>query len=120
MKVAVAASGDSLDAQVNAAFARAPHFCIADTDTDERTFIPNTQNMNAAHGAGIQAGKSMVDNGVKAILAGHCGPRAFDVLSGAGIDIYVNVKGTVEQALEDLKAGKLQKAASADVGGHWA
>lgn len=53
---------------------------IYDQETDAQDSIPNTQNLEAAHGAGIQAGQSLAKSGAKVLITGHVGPKAFKVL----------------------------------------
>jgi predicted Fe-Mo cluster-binding NifX family protein len=120
MKVAVSAEGKTLDSPVDQRFGRAAWFVVADTETGQIEAVRNDQNMQAAQGAGVQAGSAVANHGVGAVLTGHCGPKAFRVLAGAGVRVYVGVTGTVGQALEDLKAGRLTQAERADVEGHWA
>ena len=43
--------------------------------------------------------------GVSALLTGHCGPKAHQVLTAAGITIYNNVEGTVTEAVARFNAG---------------
>ena len=45
---------------------------------------------------------------------------SFRVLSAAGIKIYTTDAKTVTEALAQYRAGKLNAANAADVGGHWA
>lgn len=52
-------------------------------------------------------------------MTGHCGPKAFRVLSAAGVKVYDTDQPTVAAALEAFKAGWLKPAESADVEGHW-
>jgi len=54
------------------------------------------------------------------VLTGNCGPKAFLVLSAAGIKIFNTAAPTVAAALERYRSGKLTEANSADVKGHWA
>lgn len=54
MKIVITASGPTVDAQVDPRFARAPWFAVFDTDSGEVEFKDNSQNMQAAHGAGIE------------------------------------------------------------------
>jgi predicted Fe-Mo cluster-binding NifX family protein len=61
----------------------------------------------------------VVNQDVEAVLTGHCGPKAFHVLTAAGVKVYAGVEGTVAEALEKLKAGSLQEATGADVDSHW-
>ena len=119
MKVAVTAQGREMTSQVDPRFGRAACFLVVDTETGEHLVVDNTQNLNAAQGAGIQAAQTVVNQGVAAVLTGHCGPKAFRTLQAAGVEIYVGVAGTVREALAGLAAGTLQRADSHDVNGHW-
>lgn len=90
-----------------------------DSDTQVWDTIENAENLQAAQGAGIQSSETLVRHGVTALLAPHCGPKAFRVLQAAGVAVYLGVTGTATEALIAYQEGKLQPAASADVDGHW-
>ena len=81
--------------------------------------VGNTQNLNLPQGAGIQAGKTITDHHVDALITGHCGPKAFKVLQSAGVKIFTGADGKVTDALEQFKKGELAAASEADVEGHW-
>lgn len=119
MKVAISAGGAVLSSAVDPRFARAPWFIIADTDTDEWKAVDNTQNVQAAQGAGIQAAQCVVREGAQIVLTGHCGPNAFHALGAAHVKVIVGVEGTVGEALERLKKGELKPSDAPDVQGHW-
>ena len=119
MKILITAQGDSLESEVDPRFGRAKNFILFDTETGDHSTIPNTQNIQAPQGAGIQAGRTVTESGARAVLTGNCGPKAFRVLSEAGIKVYVGVKGTVQDAIEAFRAGKLTEAAGPDVAPHW-
>jgi predicted Fe-Mo cluster-binding NifX family protein len=119
MKVAISTSGNGLEAPVDQRFGRAAGFLLIDTDSGERTHVENTQNLRAAQGAGIQAAQNVINAGAQAVITGHCGPKAFRVLNSAGVAVYVDAEGTVEQALDRLNAGDWQPCEGADVEGHW-
>ncbi|MBE0603084.1 MAG: dinitrogenase iron-molybdenum cofactor biosynthesis protein, partial [Deltaproteobacteria bacterium] len=53
------------------------------------------------------------------LVTGHCGPKAYKVLSAARIRIFASSAATVGEALELFRAEKLVEALSADVEGHW-
>ncbi len=120
MKVAVTAQGTDLNAPVDPRFGRAKYFVVVDTDTNQAEAFDNSINLNAAQGAGIQAGKKVVELGVNAILTGHVGPKAFATLQAGNIQIFTGATGTVAETVEAYKTGKLTQTASADVKGHWA
>jgi predicted Fe-Mo cluster-binding NifX family protein len=110
----------SLESPVDPRFGRAKHFVLLDTDTGEFSAHNNTQNLNAAQGAGIQAAQSIARLGAEAVLTGHVGPKAFTTLQAANIAVYTGVSGTVKEAIEQFNSGKLAPAEKADVEGHWA
>lgn len=120
MKVAFTTSGAALNAPLDSRFGRASKFLVYDLDANTFTVIDNAQNLNAAQGAGIQSAETVSRLGVEAVVTGHCGPKAFRVLSAAGIRILNTDTPTVAEALEQYRAGKLTEAKSADVEGHWA
>ena len=119
MKIIVTAQGPNLDSPVDPRFGRARYFVVVDTETGEFSPHDNTQNLNAAQGAGIQAGRNVVDLGVEAVLTGNVGPKAFATLQAANIKIYPGASGTVKEAIEKFKAGEYQPADGANVTGHW-
>jgi predicted Fe-Mo cluster-binding NifX family protein len=119
MKIAVTSQGTDLSSEVDARFGRAKYFIICDADTGEYRAVDNKVNLNAPQGAGIQAGELVVREGAKVLLTGHCGPKAFRVLSAAGVAVFNGCSGTVEQAIESYRKGELQKSEAPDVRGHW-
>jgi len=119
MKIVVTAQGPGLDSPVDPRFGRARHFILADTESGAFTAHDNAQNLNAPQGAGIQAAQAVARLGAEAVLTGHVGPKAFAVLKAASIVIYTGANGTVREAIDCLKSGKLQAAKVADVEGHW-
>ena len=120
MKVAVTSQGPDLSSQVDPRFGRARYFIVVDTDSGEFTAHDNTKNVDAVQGAGIQAGRTVVDLGVAAVITGHVGPKAFGTLQAANVKVYPGASGTVKEAVEKFKAGRLELADKANVEGHWA
>jgi len=119
MKIAVTSQGQDLTAPVDPRFGRAKFFVVVDTETQEFSAADNTQNLNAIQGAGIQAGKNVVDLGAEAVITGHMGPNAFATLTAGNVKIYTGATGTIADAIEQFKAGSLKLTESADVEGHW-
>jgi predicted Fe-Mo cluster-binding NifX family protein len=120
MKIAVTAQGRDMTAAVDPRFGRASYFLVVDTDSGEFTVADNAQNLNAAQGAGIQAGRTVADLGVEAVVTGHVGPKAFATLQAAGVKVFAGAAGTVAETVEQFKAGSLGESDGADVQGHWA
>ncbi|MFO7901302.1 MAG: NifB/NifX family molybdenum-iron cluster-binding protein [Pirellulaceae bacterium] len=119
MKVAITSQGSDMQSRVDPRFGRARHFIVADTDSGEFTCHDNQVNVNAMQGAGIQAGRKVVELGVVALITGHIGPKAFDTLQAGGVQVYSGASGTVEEAFAAFQAGTLQAVETADVRGHW-
>lgn len=119
MKIAFSTSGDTLDAPLDVRFGRAPRFLIYDLARDTFEVVDNFQNLDATQGAGIQSAETVARQGAKALISGHCGPKAHRVLQAAGIRIYTSDAATVRDALESFRSGGLVESDSADVEGHW-
>ena len=118
MNLAITAQGNELNAPVEPRFGRAKYFIFVDTETGRFTVHDNGQNVNAPQGAGIQSAQAVANLGVQTLLTGNVGPKALATLHAAGILVYVGVTGTVQQAVEVFRAGRLQLAAEATVAGH--
>jgi len=119
MQIAVTCRGKDLQADVDPRFGRARGFLVVDTETGSFEHLDNQQNLNAAQGAGIQSAQNVVNSGAELVITGHCGPKAFRVLSAAGVKVVLEAEGAVGQAIEKVKNGDLKPAESADVEGHW-
>jgi len=118
MKIAVTSTGKTLDSQVDPRFGRAACFIIIDTETMDFSIIEN-ENVAVAGGAGISSAKVVIDSGAGAVLTGNCGPNAQRTLSAAGIKLYTGVAGTVAEAAELFKSGKLTQASGPNVEPHF-
>ena len=118
MKIAITSTGKTLDSQVDPRFGRAAYFIIIDTETTAFDVIEN-ENTAVAGGAGISSAKVVIDAGAKAILTGNCGPNAERTLTAAGLKLYTGATGTVAEAIELFKSGKLTEAAGPNVEPHF-
>ena len=119
MKIAISSDGKDLDSNVDQRFGRAAYFIIYDTDTDQFDVVENTQNLQAAQGAGIQAAQNVVRQKVQLVISGNFGPKAFATLDAAGIKMAFRSSGNVREALEAVKSGGIEYAKNANVEGHW-
>ena len=102
-----------------ARFGRGGFFIVLDTESGDFDVVDNTQNVNASQGAGIQAAQNVVSRDPDALAACHVGPKAFRVLSAAGVKVYLGAEGTVAETVANFKQGKLEAADQEDVEGHW-
>jgi len=119
MKIAVTSTGKTLESEMDPRFGRAPYFIMVDMDSLEYEVVNNEQNLNLPQGAGIQAGKTIIDNRADVLITGYCGPKAFMVLEQAGVKIFTDVKGSVMEAVSRYKSGDLQASQGANIESHW-
>lgn len=117
MIIAVTATAQGTDCAIDQRFGRAAFFAMFDT---EKGFVKSIKNDagSASGGAGITAAKTVTDAGAKAVLTGNCGPNATRTLQATEIKIYTGVTGTVKEAVEAFKAGKLSETQSPTVDLH--
>jgi predicted Fe-Mo cluster-binding NifX family protein len=118
MKICVTATAASLDAQIDPRFGRCSYFAIVDSETMQFEAIPNTA-AGVSGGAGIQASQIIANKGVKLLITGNVGPKAFQALSAAGIEVVTGAVGTVREAVEKFKRGQLSTTGAPTVGGHF-
>lgn len=118
MKIAISATGPSLDSEVDPRFGRCQYFIIADTETNNFEAIDNASGM-ASGGAGIATAQMIAGKGIEAVLTGNCGPNAYQVLSGAGIQVVTGVSGKIEDAINSYKGGAYSSANQANVADHF-
>ena len=118
MKIAITSTGKTLDSQTDQRFGRAAYFIIIETQTMDFSVLEN-ESVAAAGGAGISAAKVVIDAGAEAVLTGNCGPNAQRTLSAAGVKLYTGAAGTIEEAIELFKNGKLTEATGPNVDAHF-
>lgn len=107
MRVIVTSTGSTIDSSMDPRFGRAEYFLIVDTDTMKTTAMDNASR-HASGGAGIAAAQAVIDARVDALVTGHLGPNALNVLRDTKISLYEGVPATVAENLNQLKAGQLK------------
>ena len=115
MKICITAEKKTLDSKVDVRFGRCRNFIVVDTESGVFEAFENT-NAASQGGAGIQAAQFVASKGAQAVLTGNVGPNAVQTLKAAGIEIYTGLSGTVNEALEAFKAGKLKATQDPSVG----
>ena len=119
MKIAVTSTGQALDSPVDPRFGRAAYILIVDADTMAFEVVDNAENANAFKGAGIQAASTISDKHAQVLLTGFCGPKAFNVLNAARINVAGDVSGTVREAVAAFVDGKIKIASAPNTQEHW-
>jgi predicted Fe-Mo cluster-binding NifX family protein len=114
-KICITSEGKTLDSNVDPRFGRCQYFTFVDTDNLEFEVVDNP-SLQAMGGAGVQSAQLVSSKGAKAVVTGNVGPNAFQTLSAAGIEIFIGATGTIKNAIEDYKQGKLQTTSNPSVG----
>lgn len=115
MKICIPTVGENgLDNAVDEHFGRAPTYTIVDIDTNEVKVIENTSEHMGGQG---QPPEIMAREGVNVMVCRGLGRRAIIMFEELGIDVYIGASGTVRDAIDLFKQGKLQKASMDDACG---
>ena len=107
MKIAVSATGPSLDADVDPRFGRCRYLVIVDPETMEFEVVENP-NVGAAGGAGTATAQMVANMGVEVVLTGNPGPNASQTLDAAGIKVATGMGRTVRSAVDGYKTGSVR------------
>lgn len=118
MKIVVSASAPDLSSPVDPRFGRCPYFLFVDPETMQFEAVENP-NIASSSGAGIQSAQFVANKEANVLLTGSCGPNAFQTLNAAGVEVIVGVMGTVQEAVQQYKSGKLQATAQPNVPSHF-
>jgi predicted Fe-Mo cluster-binding NifX family protein/NAD-dependent dihydropyrimidine dehydrogenase PreA subunit len=105
MKIAVTATGPTLDDSVESRFGRSAYFLLTDAETSTVEPLRNP-NLSQRGGAGVQTARLLADKAVSIVLTGKCGPNALQTFGGVGIRVVSGFSGTVRQAVEAYNSGR--------------
>ena len=108
MKVCIPTMGDrGLDEQVGEHFGRVPTYTIIDMKTNEVSIIDNTSEHMGGTGYPPEI---IAQTGAEVMLCGGLGRRAIAMFEEMGIRVYIGASGTVKNAIQFFRNGKLQEA----------
>jgi predicted Fe-Mo cluster-binding NifX family protein len=108
MKICVTSTGPTMESPIDPRFGRCQYFVIVDSETMEHEAMQNP-SIGASGGAGIQAAQTVAGKGVGAVVTGNLGPNAVQTLEASGIEMVTGASGTVRDAVEQYKSGRLQQ-----------
>lgn len=117
MKIAVSASGKSLEDSLNQRLGRCEYFLIYDSNDNSTNVLENTGRL-ATGAAGIATARLLSDQGVDVIITGNVGPNAFTALQAAGIRVYTSAVEKIKDVLQSYQAGELIEIQAPNVGAH--
>ena len=118
MKICVPTLGENgLNDHVGEHFGRVPTYTIVDLETNAVKIIPNTSEHMGGQGYPPEI---MTREGVDIMVCRGLGKRAITLFQELGIDVYIGAFGSVKDAIDDFKQGRLQKAEMSDACGQHA
>lgn len=115
MYVAISAEDQNLHARLDPHFGRCRYFLLIDSDSMQLEVFENDRT-EFSPGTGIQTAELLVSNGVDAVITGMCGPMTAQMLTAAGVDLYLGQAGTVKDVLMRFKQGKLSTVGGVNTG----
>lgn len=108
MKIAISATGKTIENLLDMRFGRCEYFQIHDTENGEVKIIEN-EGQNSGGGAGIAAANQLIDEEVNVIITGNLGPNAFELIEKAGIKAYKCGNIAISSVLDKYKKGELDE-----------
>lgn len=105
-------SEDGLSSKVNDHFGMSEYFAILGVEGDRIASIGFIRN-EAVKESEKKTSLFLADRGVDVVLAGRIGSCNIKPLLDRGIKLFTNAEGTVQDAFEDYKAGKLNEVLTA-------
>ncbi|MEA1961263.1 MAG: NifB/NifX family molybdenum-iron cluster-binding protein [Bacillota bacterium] len=108
-KIAICSSGQTPDSLIADHFGRSSYFLIYDPGA--QTFnVFSHKGKEAGYGAGANAARRLLSEGVGIIIAKQIGPRSFAAMQHLGIDVYtISDINTVEETLEKYSNHQLEQ-----------
>jgi predicted Fe-Mo cluster-binding NifX family protein len=116
--IAITSEGPTLEGLIDPRFGRAAGFIVIDPLSLKFEYVPNGEAQVRAQGAGIQAAETVARKGVTAVLTGYVGPKAFQALTAAGIQVAQDLENiTVREAVDRYNSAAVTWARMEDAKG---
>ena len=98
-------NNDDWSSKISSRFGRGNGFILYNEESKELSYHSNEENVNAGHGAGIQASQTVVNLKAEIVITGgSMGPKAFEVLKSANIKMFTKAGETsVKEAYDNFK-----------------
>lgn len=108
MKIAISATGKTVENLLDMRFGRCEYFQIHDTESGEIKILEN-KGQNSSGGAGVAASNQLIYEKVDAIITGKLGPNAFELIQKSEIKAYKCENIVISSVLEKYKNGELEE-----------
>jgi len=103
VKIAISATGLSLDSPLGERFERCSRFVIADLGGAIHDPVV-IRHRNLDPEITIRVSRMLVERGISVVLMGRCDPKTLDHLASAGLWVVTGCRGIVRQVLEKFMA----------------
>lgn len=110
MKIAFAANGENLKAEIAPHFGRAKNFLIYDTETKNSEIYPNPEILGEELPPDF-----LYRQGVKAVIVFSLGPMAYNKFKNYNIKTYKAIPGSVFENVKKFKEGNLGDLKKEDI-----
>jgi predicted Fe-Mo cluster-binding NifX family protein len=116
MKIGIPTNGSKgLTEDISNHFGHATTYTIVDVESNNVEIIP----INSQHAEGSCSPPEILsDKKVEILLCNGLGKRALDNMNSLGISVFIGAQGTVQDALNLYKEGKLQQATDQNACSH--
>jgi len=107
MRVAITATGNSLESKVDSRFGRCSYFVFYDTESESVEFLPNA-NRESVEGAGPASAQTVASKGVQKVVSGEFGAKVKAIFDQLQIQLIMvpDSNRTVAQIIEMLNKSK--------------
>ncbi|NCB97021.1 MAG: hypothetical protein EOM36_01510 [Bacteroidia bacterium] len=107
MRVAITATGNSLESKVDSRFGRCPYFVFYDTESESVEFLPNA-NRESVEGAGPASVQTVASKGAQKVVSGEFGAKVKAIFDQLQIQLIMipDSNRTVAQIIEMLNKSK--------------
>jgi predicted Fe-Mo cluster-binding NifX family protein len=106
MRIAVAATGPSMDSMISSSCTETTHFIFMNLASGEH-YIFEKPAYSILQRKEMPIANSLLGSGIQAVLFQDCKPEVKRKLQTGGIRVYTHVSGTVSEAIEQYKEGRL-------------
>ena len=126
MKISITSFGPNLTSQLCPRFGSCAYFLVI-TPENMNVDVFDNKNVSSTGCNGSRAARFLISKNVHAVITGRCRPETFQILSDAGVYMYLNQSGTVKEVLGHYRVGHLRRAipvhhsnrASSAVASYW-
>jgi len=112
MKIAITSFGPNLTSRLCPRFGSCAYFLVIDPENMNFEVFDN-KGESTTGGNGSRAARFLISKKVHSVITGRCRPETFQILTDAGVYLYLNQSGTVKEVLEKYRTGQLRRATPA-------